>query len=237
MIDLVGIEIEGSWDEDPPCGEIVHDGSVYVNDVNSRCETHPGPATNGIGEVVSPPMEVDEVATWVHQNYPDEVNETCGLHIHISMDHKRYQHLMDSQWYEHFKQAMRTWGGNNRDRLPKTFFDRFEGETDWARRYCRDLFEPDKQIRRGGGPGRYTQWNYQAFRAHGTVECRFLPAFGVSPDAVPRESATDGDSGLAVDAIHTIIDIIENYLEQDNKQDVFAFSVSPDPREEETIEQ
>lgn len=182
-INLVGIEIEGMWNTMPPCGEIVYDGSV-------RFDGRKGVRTAGIGdpidydgpligEVVSPPRPPGELRSWVADNYPDKVNNTCGLHVHYSMPIIKYQSMMDSYFYEYFRERMEEWGRNVG--ACDDFWDRLRGNV----LHCRDEFVPDKQIHGAYNRDiRRTAWNFCAFKAHGTAECRVLPAFPSAEDSV-----------------------------------------------------
>lgn len=48
-----------------------------------------------IGELPSPPMEVKKFPLWMTKYYPSHVNDTCGLHVHMSFKSAlHYQRLM-----------------------------------------------------------------------------------------------------------------------------------------------
>jgi len=78
-----------------------------------------------IGELVSEPLPKTELIKWIGENYPDEMNETCGSHIHISLKSKLdYSYLMEKEFYTYFKNKMLQFGEINRIK-PKSDFFRF----------------------------------------------------------------------------------------------------------------
>ncbi len=38
-----------------------------------------------IGECISPPMDIEELRSWIDMYAPDIVNDSCGLHVHVSL--------------------------------------------------------------------------------------------------------------------------------------------------------
>lgn len=158
-IDRMGVEIEGGWSEEPQ--NLQHDGSVSAPDSAFK------------GESVSPPFsKFRDLIRYVQNNYPDEANKTCGLHIHFSLTSVAYySRMMDRGFQAHFYDYMKKWA---KDAKPGDIFtSRLLGRN----QYCKTEWHPDLQVaaERKGEP-RYTAWNF-CYRLHGTAECRLLPTF------------------------------------------------------------
>jgi hypothetical protein len=180
--DLVGIELEGGWDKEPPA-RMKGDGSVTVS-----CDYQDG-------EIASHPFDAYDrrrIKMFLNENYPHKVNETCGMHIHVSLRNKiDYTRLMNRRFYEHFLERFTEWGKAN---LPEThrFWQRMEGVE-----YSENTYDAEQQVLDRGQ--RYCHLNY-AWAAHKTIECRMLPMFH------PR------DIGFAIDASRVLVDTFDSFL-------------------------
>lgn len=190
FIDRIGIELEGAWTAKPI--NMIHDGSV---------KGLPGYK----GEVVSPPLKYNDIETFLSANCPTYVNETCGLHVHVSFKDNTisYLSLMEKGFFEYFSNYMRTWGKVN---LPNhtEFWNRLEGKNI----FCAKVFQPEAQINSitkdyNTGAARRTQLNY-CYAMHKTIECRMFPAFN-DPKTIK----------LCVDAL---LDCYESYLANNHKK-------------------
>lgn len=181
LIRLVGIELEGGWDRVPP-SRIHEDGSVTADGNYRR------------GEISSPPLKRSDIAQWVEANYPDNVNASCGLHVHTSIRNVgRYSQLMNPGFYRYWKDAIAKWG-----RVYPVKNEQFWGRLRGQNSYCEDSWNPDIQARaRSKGSERYALLNF-CYSLHGTLECRALPMFRDWP--------------VAVAAINAHLDIVERYL-------------------------
>lgn len=231
-INLVGAELEGRWDEMPPVGELDYDGSVKF-EVTQRVEIAPdeferrtrrrtgdgrlGESINPdgplIGEAVSDPLRPEPLLDWVDNNYPDHVNRTCGLHVHVSVHPTHYQWLMDEDFYEYSMERLRRFGDQNP--VPDRYFNRLRGNNDT----CLDNWDPDRQIM-GGHDTRYRIWNFHAFRAHGTIECRVFPCYE--------------EPKLTKDSILLVCDILCSFIDLYEPEPV-VFGVDPSPMESEQL--
>jgi len=201
----VGIELEGRWKKLPAGTRLEHDGSVKFVKPPAKPNPHDYPTrqhyqaavrryesaavfpqfmteAEGVGELVSTPLPPDKVAEWIKQSYPDEVNASCGLHVHMSFLSLRfYSQLMTKEFQGTVVKYLKAWGGE--EELPKDhpLFARLEPG---GNEYCTHNFWPDQQAAKSGHkdydrakPGnRYTGVAYP-FQMHETIECRFLPMF------------------------------------------------------------
>lgn len=156
-----------------------------------------------VGEIPSPIMPPSEMPTWMRRYYPQSVNETCGLHVHMSFENALlYQRLMVPAYQATILHYVTLWA--KKEGLPRDhcIWPRLRGESV----YCQHQFWPDQQVatrgkdhdqRRAGH--RYTVINF-CYSTTGTVECRLLP---MMPDA---------EQGIR--AVQTIFDVTNAFLMQ-----------------------
>lgn len=160
-IKKVGFELEGGWEEErfdaiEEEGMMKGDGSVEVDDTLA-------------GEIATRPFE-DLTKAWkfTEKYYPDEVNRSCGLHVHISVSDMHYAILMERDFYKEFLRWGHWIGTKFKKRLPATYMSRLKGENS----FCQAKFIPERQIDDNGD--RYTQLNY-CYDHHKTIENRMFP--------------------------------------------------------------
>ena len=227
---LVGLELEGGWDAPVDGHKIIHDGSVKFEDpytdiitdpvsgrktLVARADPKPFPRHN-VGEIVSGKLPVEEVEGWLRKCYPQHVNETCGLHVHMSFHHKlNYSRLIVPEFTNHVVNELRHFG--KREGVPEgsMFWNRLNPEHPWTRHHCMHRFLGDKQVlmkkkdynSRGTDYSRYTFINYPYGQNLPTVECRGLPMFG----AAGRLTATE-DVELAIKAVMAVITATNRFL-------------------------
>lgn len=196
----VGIELEGGFDVERDeydemrsrpigGGEYKHDGSVNVDD-------------GWEGEAVSPPMRKwPVIAQWIRNNYPMTVNETCGLHVHVSFKDSTGSMLAESSefqeyhmdWLRHAIKNSRHMRSPSRARL----LERLDGDNE----YCENHFVAERQLQ--DGESRYTMLNFSSFAVHGTLEVRTL--------GMPSEA--EG----AVDMVRSVLECIRTFKRKQQK--------------------
>lgn len=168
----IGIELEGGWVKLPPgVTRLQHDGSVQIDRAIGDPAFQPG-------ELAIGPITMEEWPKWLKVNYPQKVNHTCGMHVHLSpRTSLAYSRLMDPSYPGTVVAYVSTWA--KREGLAKDhpIWPRLRGKSI----FCQHLYMADDQIRNTGKdhnrerPGhRYTVINYCHGR-YGTVECRLLP--------------------------------------------------------------
>lgn len=195
-LDRIGIELEGAWNCNNQPPELKEDGSVTVSG-ETTCELDDCDNCSGDilfdGEVCSDFDSLDQAGYWIMNNYPNDVNDTCGLHVHLSTSKVNYSRLMDQNFASQVLSSFEKWG-RRLNIQNESFWDRLEN----GRSYCEKVFCPDLQIR--GSGGRYTQFNYQAYSKHGTLEFRLLPMFQ--------------NENIAIKAVNHYIKTVQRYLEK-----------------------
>jgi hypothetical protein len=179
-IKAIGIEVEGGWDSPTAAKAIMRDGSVVFPQVNTNRYGEPVAGSGYpryIGEIASPILTVGEGPEWMKKWYPKYVNETCGLHVHMSFSTMRYYHLLlCPQYTDAMFDQLAKWALD--EELPKShpMWTRLSG----THKHCVKTFRGDEQVKQTrkiwmNTPGacRYTAINYPQ-RQHATVECRLL---------------------------------------------------------------
>lgn len=180
FIDKIGVELEGGWTD--PDFLIGHDGSVNVR-------------ANVVGELASPILNPEDVEDWVTKHYPDAINNTCGLHVHISLKHVlHYSLLMERTFFDFFTKSLLAWGKEKNIIKSHPFWDRLAG----TNRYCKNEFIPERQVfHKQRHENRYTMLNY-TWAKFNTIECRVLPGFKMAK--------------IGISAILKVMDLFEEYL-------------------------
>ena len=232
----IGIELEGGWKELPPDVELVHDGSVmFANQTpvpdNIRTllrSERTADRRRGLmmeeafyyevgktlpkykGELPSPPLDPKAFPKWVGAYYPSHVNETCGLHVHMSFNTKlTYQRLMTPLYEDAVVEWLKVWAREQGLHEDHPIWKRLNGENDYCRlgRYCADqqALARQKGRNRDAPVNRYTAIHY-AYGLHGTIECRILPMME--------------DAGMAVRAIQRLLDITNAFILTQIKKEV-----------------
>lgn len=187
----VGVELEGAWKKVPFPDSFGGDGSVRFPDLSTPVK---------IGELITaPPLPPKDIPAWLKAAYPDFVNSSCGMHVHMSFGSAiLYSRLMVEDYQKQIIKGINAWALGT---LPDDhcIWSRLRGENT----YCRNEFHPDIQARQTSksyshdGKNRYTMINY-CFGQHGTMECRLLP---MMPDAA-----------LAAAAIQEVLAITNAFL-------------------------
>lgn len=210
-IDKIGVELEGGWTYRPD--DLGVDISVKILPEEFECD-HPChcyvcmPDGNecGVvhtGEVRSRPYKSWHILKWMDENYPEYVNDTCGMHIHISLKSKKsYILLMEPKFYATFLREVERFAEAN---IPKDhyFWKRFAG----AEKYCQRKFSPNQQIGdKRKVESRRTHLNY-CYALHGTLENRLFPMFG--------------EFALAAKCLKWYSKFVETYLENNTEDIIF----------------
>lgn len=181
-IDKLGVELEGAWNKIPVGSRLEHDGSVAPHKNTTDRENFPN-----VGEIVSKPMAPAGVGAWIKKNYPGMVNDTCGLHVHMSFpDINFYSRLMEPEYQDTIIHYLTLWAKKEGLEDKHPIWPRLRGESE----YCARKHWPDKQAqskrkiydRRTEG-NRYTIVNY-CYQQHETIEIRVLPMMKDAEQAI-----------------------------------------------------
>lgn len=218
----IGVELEGGWTKIPKGQRIVRDGSVF----NDNMPSHKPPLV-AVGELTSEPMPPKALADFLNKCYPHLHDETCGMHIHMSLRNPlSYMRLMDPRYPATIVDYTTKWSEKN---LPQEhhIWGRLKGES----RYCRHEFSADMQVLtrqkdwNHNRPGnRYTVVNY-CYQRTRTVEVRLLPMMPTTE--------------LAYSALNMIMDVTNAFLVATaarEKAESFVLDGGHDPTIEEAIE-
>ncbi len=169
-IALVGVELEGGWAELPVgVDKLEDDGSVFQRRIPPGCKY--------IGELPVGPAMPAGIPKLIKDNHPHKVNNTCGMHVHMSFDTLwYYQLLMVPEYQETVLHYLTKWAKDNNFKDTHCIWERLAGKS----RFCKKEFWPDAQASYKNKdhdqqrPGhRYTIIHYCGRIK--TIECRVLP--------------------------------------------------------------
>jgi hypothetical protein len=235
-VNRIGLELEGGWDAAVRGHQVIRDGSVVFDRPRTRVNLMTGEAEYvvphpkyAVGEIVSSPMAPDQAAEWLRRAYPQHVNGTCGLHVHMSFNHKlNYSRLLTPDYMGFVIQELQAWGIRNdisrTEGQGAMFWNRLDPHHPWTLQHCTHQFLGDKQVTvakkdfnsRGKDYSRYTFINYCDMQ-HGTVECRGLPMFE-SPE-------------VAISAVNAVLDATNRFLSKIRQREKVVAAVIPVMRE------
>ena len=179
-IDLIGVELEGGWGHGlfPKNERFEKDASVFHDRTIIQRAKVKSLRISHMGELPSQPMMPIAMPMWMKKCYPQMVDDTCGLHIHMSFHTKvHYSLLMIPEFQKTMIVYLKDWA--NEEKLPEKhpIWSRLNG----ANEYCNHEFYADLQVVEGKKDydhfrkgNRYTA---VAYRGGKTIECRILPMF------------------------------------------------------------
>lgn len=184
----------------PPTAPLFKDATPIKGDPSVKFTTTTGLAA--IGEVVSEPLIRPALWLWMRDHYPDVVNRTCGIHVHMSLRHELdYQRLIDRAYHDHILLGLHRWGMANKLPADHVFWPRIRG----CNLFAQDVFHGDFQARykapdaqgRNYHDHRYGMINY-CWSVHKTLEVRVLPTFA--------------DVKTAIRAVRRVLNLTEEFL-------------------------
>lgn len=208
-IALIGVELEGGWDILPKGlrrEDFVRDGSL---DPFQR--KFP---TTFVSELPSPPLEHDAMVEWMRANWPQQMDETCGMHVHLSFKTAlAYSKVVREEYPGTILKYLYQWAEQEKIDKSNPIWARLDGKSP----YCQHQFFGDDQIRntrkdfdkvRRGH--RYTVINYCWGRNMPTAECRLLPMFS--------------DVEVGIRAMQQVVEITNKFLAATAKREKGRFA-------------
>ena len=176
-IKLLGVELEGGWDTVPPGVGLAHDSSVFKN---MRVDNI------NYGELPIGPIQPAALPRFIKKYYPDHVNFTCGLHVHMSFENiKHYYWLMAQEFQVTMVSYLVKWATKEGFPDDHYIWKRLSGKV----KFCQQRFMPDDQYqikRKDYLPeamvNRYTAVNYCG--RLNTIEVRVLPMMDTAEQAI-----------------------------------------------------
>ena len=179
---LAGIELEGLWDDPLHKLDLVKDTSVTV-------PSDPGMKAPKTGELFCSPMIPSEALAWVKKFYPNKVDASCGMHVHVSFKNAyHYTILINKAYQDTVLHYFTRWAKDEGFPPGHHIWNRLNGKSV----YCKNVFCPEVQLKefrkrhnRDDKLSRYTVINY-CFKTDdkGTLECRLLPMMETKQQAV-----------------------------------------------------
>lgn len=189
----VGVELEGGWTKIPKgVNEITRDGSVHIGMMD--------PPATAVGELPSPPLDLAHLEGWLTSHYPQYVNDTCGMHVHMSFPTAlTYMRVMTPDYPATIIAYVTKWAAKTKLPSGNPIWARLRGESE----FCQHVFFAEMQVTSGKDfdrhrkGHRYTVVNYP-FARYKTIEHRLLPMMA-SP-------------ALAYEAIMELVSITNKFL-------------------------
>jgi hypothetical protein len=84
-VERLGVELEGAWSKLPTGTRLEVDASVF----NNR-----SPEGHRSGELPLGPFVLGQLNSYMKKYYPQKVDATCGLHVHMSFESLLYYNLL-----------------------------------------------------------------------------------------------------------------------------------------------
>ena len=148
----------------------------------------PRPIQLHVGEYPSQVLELKEYQGWMKKYYPSHVNESCGLHVHMSFKRAlHYSMLMVPEYPQTIITYLAKWALEEKLSEKHPIWDRLRGKSS----YCKLDFFPDDQAHNprkvydhGMKGHRYTVINYCHAKTGGTLECRLLPMMDTADQGI-----------------------------------------------------
>lgn len=176
-IGRIGVELEGGWKQLPDGAHLERDGSVFGDQ---------GVPGFKCGELPIGPMQPAAMPKFMKKYYPQKVDSTCGMHVHMSFESLRhYAWLMVPEYQETICEYLIQWAKDERFSTDHHIWGRLKGESI----YCQKKFWPDEQVsykkkdhdhNRDGH--RYTIVHYCGRML--TIEVRVLPMMVTADQAI-----------------------------------------------------
>lgn len=193
---LIGVELEGGWTTLPEGlrrESFVRDGSL-----DPLQRAHPEAF---VSELPSPPLDETAMATWMRAHWPQVIDATCGMHVHVSFKTSlAYSRVVREEYPGTIITCIKKWAEGERIPSSNPIWDRLAGKSE----YCQHVFHGDDQLRnvskdhnktRRGH--RYTVVNF-CWGRQPTAECRLLPMFN------------DAEQGIR--AMREVVNITNRFL-------------------------
>jgi len=157
------------------------------------------------GELSSKPLKLDEIRNFINNNYPDELNSSCGMHCHLSFkdDKRDLFTLATPEFYNFFLEKMENWANIRKLNNPSRFYHRLKGVE-----YAKREFKGYEQLKENCD--RYTHINFNSYRKFKTVEFRLATMFD--------------NKDIGIEYIYRLYDIVNEYLNK-NKPKALEFNL------------
>lgn len=170
-----GVELEGAWDYDPNRRfSIYSDGSVRFRDDDDDDDEIGQVGETNTGICQNP----RELFASVRDRYPDRVNSTCGLHLHIGGTPAELSQIGSESNYRHVMAELGNLARNRGDGGYYRLAERLKGYNS----YCATTYMVPEHLR--GSGERYYALNGRSYSEYQTLEFRILPMFDSPSNAI-----------------------------------------------------
>jgi hypothetical protein len=176
LFPTVGVELEGFWSTEdgdlPP--RMKGDCSVEAEDDDQLDHQETPLYSLEAGEIASPILEGwQSVLDFVMQQYPNDQNHTCGMHVHLGVTPEMHAYTYNADLWETTAAALTALAtADAGSPLNHTTRERLRRRATGGEYYCRLNKLEEANDWKGY---RYKVFNYSSFRSHQTLEVRVLP--------------------------------------------------------------
>lgn len=173
----MSVELEGGWSKVPPDVTIDRDGSVFGD---------APPQGYRAGEIQIGPMEPGAIARSMKKYYPQLVDATCGMHIHMSFKTTRhYGWLMEPEFQETVIEYLTRWAKKEGFPPNHHIWERLSGKS----RYCQKKYWPEEQLAVKAKDHNQQRHGHRYTIVHycgrlNTIEIRVLPMMDTVEQAI-----------------------------------------------------
>ena len=151
----------------------------------------------------NPCSSMRDLINYLQDNYPDEHDSTCGMHMHISLKSKKaYMTLINSKFKDELMLFYSNWLDENKINEDSRAYQRLKNNTYCENTFRKEDIETQLYARDKDSSVRYRVLNY-CFSLHNTIELRFLNIFDKKE--------------ISSKCVKAIIKFIDSYIERNNR--------------------
>ena len=168
----------------------------YNCDGDCECECECNEECPHIGEINTDPITEKEVDEFILKNYPDEVNSSCGYHVHLSFKNgfRDIIKLTNPKFHDFLINKLYLWAEKRKINKGSRFYQRLAGV-----KFAENEFDADGQLSQNNN-NRYTHINFNSYHKYETVEFRIGTVFD--------------DKTITMEYTHELIRIVNEWLNQ-----------------------
>lgn len=175
-----------------------------ITECDHDCDCYCSCGNSLIGEIATKPLNLEEIENVNNEIYEgiDQLNSSCGFHIHLDMDNQKIHVLCTQEFYDYFLREITTWANKNNINSGSRFWNRLSGAE-----YAQRRFYP-QQLEDQGECNRYTHVNFCSFFRHSTLEIRLAPQWNCKE--------------IALSYVYEVYRIVNEYLDN-NKPKTYTY--------------
>ena len=151
----------------------------------------------------NPCSSMRDLLNYLQDNYPNEHDSSCGMHLHVSFKSKKaYMTLINSKFKDELIDFYYNWLNENKINQDSRAYQRLKNNTYCENSYRKEDVEGQLYALDKDSSVRYRVLNY-CFSLHNTIELRFLNIFDKKE--------------ISSKCVKAIIKFIDSYIETNNR--------------------